>query len=367
MATISIKEITTRLEQFAPLAYQEDYDNSGLITGNPHAPVTGVLVTLDCTEAVVAEAIQQNCNLIVAHHPILFRAIKKLTGRNYVERTLIKAIQNNVAIYAIHTNLDNVHAGVNHKIAEQLGLQNLRILAPKPATLLKLVTFIPANHAEQVTQKLFDAGAGQIGNYKDCSFNLVGEGTYRPQAHAKPFKGTTGVLERASEVRVEVILPVVAKDRVIGALKSSHPYEEVAYYLSVLENENQEVGSGLVGELAEALEPGKFLQHVKQKMQADCVRHTALPTSAIRKVAICGGSGSFLLSRAIASGADAFVTADFKYHEFFDADGKILIADIGHYESEQFTKDLLGAFLKENFPTFAIAFSKVVTNPISYL
>jgi dinuclear metal center YbgI/SA1388 family protein len=366
MAAI-IKDVTSRLEQMAPKFYQEDYDNNGLITGNPSAPVTGVLVTLDCTEAVVDEAIQQNCNLIVAHHPILFKGIKKLTGQNYVERTLIKAIQNNVAIYAIHTNLDNVHIGVNKKIAEQIGLINLKILAPRSNTLLKLVTFIPQDHVENVLNHLYAAGAGQIGNYKNCSFSVVGEGTFLPTGSANPFLGAKGKSERVTEVRVEVIVPMPVRDKVLSALKSNHPYEEVAYYLLALENDNQEVGAGMIGELVEPMESITFLQHIKTKMKASCVRHTSINQRLIKKVAICGGSGSFLMLKAIANGADAFVSADFKYHEFFDADGKILIADIGHYESEQFTKDLLYAFLTENFPTFAVAFSKVVTNPISYL
>ncbi|MBX2916514.1 MAG: Nif3-like dinuclear metal center hexameric protein [Cyclobacteriaceae bacterium] len=367
MATVTIKDITHKLEQLAPLAYQEDYDNCGLITGSPQTAVTGILVTLDCTEAVIEEAIQQNCNLVVAHHPILFKGIKKLTGQNYVERTLLKAIQNNVAIYAIHTNLDNVHTGVNKKIAERLGLTNLQTLAPRTNTLLKLVTFVPPDHSENVANHLYAAGAGHIGNYKNCSFRVLGEGTFLPNENANPFQGTQGKPERTQEVRLEVILPEPARNRVIQALKTSHPYEEVAYYISVLENDNQEVGAGMMGELTTPMDARKFLEFVKAKMETGCVRHTAPLGRPIKKVAVCGGSGSFLLSKAIAKGADAFVSADFKYHEFFDADGKILIADIGHYESEQFTKDLLMAFLQENFPTFAIAFSKVVTNPISYL
>ncbi|HRE67916.1 MAG TPA: Nif3-like dinuclear metal center hexameric protein [Cyclobacteriaceae bacterium] len=363
----TIKDITGKLEQLAPGIYQEEYDNSGLITGNSVTSVTGILVTLDCTEAVVEEAIQQNCNLIVAHHPILFKGIKKLTGQNYVERTLLKAIQNNIAIYAIHTNLDNVHMGVNRKIAERIGLTNLKVLLPRPHTLLKLVTFVPQDHAENVRNHLYAAGAGQIGNYKNCSFSIIGEGTFMPTEAAKPFLGTQNKVERTSEVRVEVILSVPVRDKVLNALKNSHPYEEVAYYLSSLENDNQEVGSGMMGELTEPMDAMAFLQHLKKQMNTGCVRYTTPPQKAIKKVAICGGSGSFLLNKAIAKGADAFVSADFKYHEFFDADGKILIADIGHYESEQYTKDLLIAFLQENFPTFAISFSKVVTNPICYL
>lgn len=367
MATVTIQQVIDSLEKMAPRTYQEDYDNSGLITGNPQMVVTGMLVTLDCTEAVLDEAVERSCNLIVAHHPILFKGIKRLTGQTYVERVLIKAVQHNLAIYAIHTNLDNVAQGVNKKIADTIGLQNLRILAPKKNTLLKLVTFIPREHVEGVTEALYKAGAGQIGNYKNCSFQLVGEGTFLPTADAKPFQGTLNTLERASEVRVEVILPAHVKGNMLAALRASHPYEEVAYYLSTLENENQEIGAGMLGDLPGAEEPASFLKRLKRVMKTDCIRYTKPIQGLITTVAVCGGSGSFLLPQAIARGAQVYISADFKYHEFFDAEGKIMVADIGHYESEQFTKDLLGEYLTEKFPTFAVAFSKVITNPISYL
>lgn len=367
MATVKIKDVTSYLESIAPRSLQEDYDNSGLITGNSQTLLTGILVTLDCTEAVVDEAIKNKCNLIVAHHPILFKGLKRLTGQTYVERVIIKAIKSDVAIYAIHTNLDNVIAGVNRRIATQIGLQNISILLPKKNTLLKLVTFVPSENAEQVIADLHEAGAGQVGHYKNCSFRLVGEGTYLPTGAAKPFQGELGKLERANEVRVEVILPTHRKENILAALKKNHPYEEVAYYLNQLENVDQEVGAGIIGELAEAIEPLRFLKELKTQMNVSVIRHTTLPEKKIKKIAVCGGAGSFLLSTAISKEADAFVSADFKYHEFFDADGKILIADIGHYESEQFTKELLIEFLKEKFHTFAIIFSKTVTNPISYL
>lgn len=367
MASLTIKQITDTLEQWAPPTFQEDYDNSGLITGNPQDKASGILITLDCTEAVVDEAIAQSCNLIVAHHPILFKGIKRLTGQTYVERVLIKAIQNQISIYAIHTNLDNVITGVNRKIAERLGLTNLRILAPKSGTLLKLTTFIPKEQTEKVIEAMHAAGAGQIGNYKNCSFRISGEGTYLPAEGANPYLGTKGKLERVEEIRVEVILPIHSKSAVLQALITTHPYEEVAYYLSELKNENQEAGSGLIGELPEAYDPIKFLDWLKASLNTSCIRYTQPLKMPIKKVALCGGSGSFLLPMAIAKGAQVYVSADFKYHEFFDADGKIMVADIGHYESEQFTKDLLSEFLKEKFPTFAIVFSKVVTNPISYL
>jgi len=367
MATTTIKDVTDYLESFSPRSYQEDYDNSGLLTGDFNAPVKGILVTLDCTEGVIDEAIQNNCNLIVAHHPIIFRGLKKITGQNYVERTIIKAIKNDIAIYAIHTNLDNVHVGVNRRIAEHIGLKNLKVLQPKKDTLSKLVTFIPRENAGDVLTALHAAGAGNIGDYKNCSFTVVGEGAFMPTGKAQPHIGQTNQLEHVEEIRAEVIFPEHLTAKVLKALKGSHPYEEVAYYISRLENENQEVGSGMIGELPVAIEPFEFLAGLKKKMNAKMIRHTQPPGNEIKRVAVCGGAGSFLLQTAIAQRADVFVSADFKYHEFFDAEGKIMIADIGHYESEQFTKDLLAEVLKEKFTTFAIIFSKTVTNPLSYL
>lgn len=368
MATTKVEDVTKFLESRAPTAWQEEYDNCGLITGDPTWEVKGILVALDCLESTVAEAIRLQCNLIVAHHPVIFRGQKKLTGQTYVERTIINAIKNDIAIYAIHTNLDNVSWGVNRRMGEQIGLKSIRILDPKPDTLLKLVTFIPVDHSEAVIRALHDAGAGNLGNYKNCSFRLTGTGTFQPNEQAHPFIGKQGgAMERVEEVRAEMIFPTYLERPIIAALRASHPYEEVAYYVTRLENRNQDVGAGAIGELAAPLEPLEFLKRLKASMNTACIRHTALPTGLIRKVAVCGGSGSFLLSRARAEGADAFVSADFKYHEFFDADGKILIADVGHYESEQFTKGLLQEVLREKFSTFAINFSETVTNPISYL
>ncbi|HMJ68005.1 MAG TPA: Nif3-like dinuclear metal center hexameric protein [Cyclobacteriaceae bacterium] len=364
---ITIGDVVRYLDDLAPPAYQEDYDNSGLLTGDPLLSVTSVLVTLDCTEEVVHEAIGLGANMIIAHHPIIFRGLKKLTGRNYVERTVIKAIKHDIAIFAIHTNLDNVYSGVNRKIAEQIGLKNLKILQPKKETLAKLVTFIPKENAEAVLAALHEAGAGNIGNYKNCSFTVEGTGTFMPTGDADPLVGETGVQEKVNEVRAELIFPVYRKDRVLEALRASHPYEEVAYYIQELVNENQDAGSGMVGDLEVEEEPIEFLQRLKISMHTNCVRHTPVVRPVVKRVAVCGGSGSFLLSAAIRSGADVFVSADFKYHEFFDSDGKIIIADIGHYESEQFTKELISEILREKFRTFAINFSKTVTNPIRYL
>jgi dinuclear metal center YbgI/SA1388 family protein len=363
---MKVKDVTQYLESVAPRPYQESYDNSGLLTGEPDQSVTGILITLDCTEAVVDEAIAKGANLIVAHHPIIFKGLKKLTGSNYVERTIIRAIRHSIAIYAIHTNLDNVHTGVNRKIAEKIGLKNLRILAPKKDTLGKLVTFVPNAHTETVLQALYSAGAGQIGEYKNCSFQTEGTGTFLPTGNAQPHIGKTGEQERVTENRVEVIFPAHLESKILAALRKSHPYEEVAYYLSRLANENQEVGAGMTGQLEEPLEPIEFLKRLKSRMNLTTIRHTRLLNKKVTKVAVCGGSGSFLLGQAIHSEADFFITADFKYHEFFDADGHITIADIGHYESEIFTKELLGEIFKEKFPTFAVNFSETDTNPIRY-
>lgn len=364
---MKVSDITQYLESIAPRAYQESYDNSGLLTGSPNQEVKGIVVTLDCTEDVVEEALALNCNLIVAHHPIIFKGLKKLTGSNYVERTIVKAIKNDLAIYAIHTNLDNVHRGVNKKIAEKIGLHNLKILAPKPNTLAKLVTFIPTEQADKVLDHLYAAGAGQIGNYKNCSFQVNGTGTFMPNDEANPHIGKANQKESVKEVRAEVIFPAHLECGVLNALKKSHPYEEVAYYITSLTNENQEIGSGMVGELAVEMEPMAFLKHLKKSMDLQVIRHTEAINKPVRSVAVCGGSGSFLLPSAIRSGAQVFITADFKYHEYFDADNQIIIADIGHYESEVFTKDLLTGILKEKFPTFAVNFSRTSTNPVRYL
>jgi dinuclear metal center YbgI/SA1388 family protein len=367
MSASKIIDVTAYLESLAPMGYQESYDNSGLLTGDPMESVKGILVTVDCTEAVVAEAAALHCNLIVAHHPIIFKGLKKLTGQTYVERTVITAVRNNIAIYAAHTNFDNIYLGVNKKIAEKIGLMNTRVLIPRKGTLLKLVTFVPKENLTSLLDALYKAGAGQIGKYKNCSFQTTGTGTFEPTEGATPFIGKTGHPESVEESRIEVIFPSHLERPVMNALHTSHPYEEVAYYISRLENTNQEVGAGLIGETETPEEPIQFLKRLKKCMNISVIRHTPPPDRPVRKIALCGGAGSFLLQDAIAQGADVYVSADFKYHEFFDAEGKITVADIGHYESEQHTKELFLEVLTKKFPTFAINFSKTATNPISYL
>ncbi|WP_461069527.1 Nif3-like dinuclear metal center hexameric protein [Spirosoma horti] len=361
-----IRHLAAHIEALAPLAYQESYDNVGLLVGDPSTIITGVLVTLDVTEAVVDEAIAKGCNVIVAHHPIVFKGLKKLNGKTYVERTVIKAIKHDIALYAAHTNLDNVAGGVNFKIAEKLTLQNVRILAPKTQVLTKLVTFVPVAATQTVLDALYEAGAGQVGEYKNCSFRVSGIGTFQPSEKAQPAIGQAGEYHEEAENRVEVIIPTHQQGQLLTALRRAHPYEEVAYYLTGLDNQHQEVGSGAVGDLAEPLAGEAWLSYLKEHMSLNLIRYTPLPDRPISRIAVCGGVGSFLLPDAIRAGADVFVTADYKYHEFFDAENRISICDISHYESEVFTKDLIRGHLAKKFTTFAVILSETDTNPVRY-
>ena len=364
---MKLKEITDHLASFAPLAYQESYDNAGLITGNHDMIISGILICLDSIEETIDEAIEKECNLIISHHPIVFSGLKTLTGKTLIERIIIKAIKNNIAIYAAHTNLDNVIHGVNKKIADKLGLVNCKILLPKNKLLRKLITYCPTDQSEAVRQALFLAGAGEIGNYNECSFNTEGFGTFRASPNAKPQIGEKGKQNREKEIKIEVIYAMHLESNLLKALFASHPYEEVAYDLITLENNYALVGSGMIAELEKEEEELFFLKRLKLIMQTPYVRHTRLLGKKIKKVALCGGSGSFLIPNAIASGADLFITADMKYHQFFDAQNKLIIADIGHYESEQFTQELFYDILSKKFPTFALHLSKINTNPINYL
>ena len=364
---MNIGEIIRHLESRAPLSLQESYDNAGLLTGERNAEVKGVLISLDMTEAVLDEAIALECNLVIAHHPVIFSGLKKLTGSNHVERTVIKAIRNHIALYAIHTNLDNIAGGVNAMIAEQLGLTQTRVLQPKRQLLRKLITFAPHTQAGDLRFALFEAGAGEIGHYDHCSFNTEGIGTFRGDASTNPFVGRKGEDHEEPEVRIEVIFPAHLEQQLLKALFRAHPYEEVPYDVIALENAWQEAGSGLIGILPEPMEEMIFLQMLRERMQASGIRFTRPTGRPVSRVAVCGGAGSFLLRDAILAQADAFVTADFKYHQFFDAEGHLLLADIGHYESEQFTGSLISRMLSEKFPNFAVHLSKVNTNPVNYL
>lgn len=363
---MKISEIINYLEQFAPKSLQESYDNSGLIVGNPSKEISSALICLDSLEAIIDEAIEQGSELIIAHHPIVFKGLKSITGKNYIERIILKAIKNDIAIYAFHTNLDNIKLGVNLKIGQKIGLNNLQILKPKKGILQKLVFFSPTEHTEKIRNAIFEAGAGEIGNYDSCSFSVSGSGTFRAGNDAEPFVGKKGEIHKEEENRIEFIFPAYKKRNIINALKENHPYEEVAYDVYALENEFSEVGSGMIGDLPVEMAMEDFLDRLKINLKLDCIRHTTLIKEKVSKVAFCGGSGSFLLNDAIAQGADVFVSADFKYHQFFDANNRIVIADIGHYESEQYTPEIIQDYLKEKIPNFATYLSKVNTNPINY-
>ena len=361
-----LKEITNYFENIAPLSLQESYDNAGLIIGDKNAEISSVLVTLDVTEEIIDEAISQKAQLIVAHHPIVFSGLKKITGKNYVERSLIKAIKNDIAIYAAHTNLDSVTGGVNSKICEKLNLNNCKILQSVSGQLKKLVTFIPVEHSEVVRKAVFNAGAGTIGNYDSCGFETEGEGSFRGNENSNQFVGEKGKLHSEKEIRFETIFPAYLQGKVIQALLNSHPYEEVAYDIYSLENKFDKVGMGMIGTLPEPKSENEFLIQLKKTFNTGVIKHTALLNKDVKKIAVCGGSGSSLLKQAIAAGADFFVSGDFKYHQFFDAENKIVIADIGHFESEQFTKELFYELLTKKFPKFAIHLSEANTNPVFY-
>jgi dinuclear metal center YbgI/SA1388 family protein len=362
-----IQQVTDILEDFAPPSLQESYDNAGLIIGSRKNEVSGILISLDVTEEVIDEAIALGYNLIVAHHPIVMGAIKRFNGNNYVERCVIKAIKHDIAIYACHTNADSVLNGVNGKICEKLGLTNCKILAPKNGELLKMVTFVPQDYAEKVRTSIFNAGAGHIGHYDSCSFNVSGEGTFRAGEQTNPFVGQVGELHAEKEIRIETIIPSYLQGKVLNALLSSHPYEEVAYDFYPLENSWEQAGSGMVGDLETPEDEMLFLHRVKEIFECGSIKYTPLLHKSIKKVAVCGGAGSFLLNKAKAAKADVFISGDFKYHQFFDAEDEIVIADIGHFESEQFTKELFFELLTKKIPNFAIRLSNVNTNPIKYL
>lgn len=363
---MKINDTITFLESIAPVSLQEDYDNAGLITGNPEWECRGIIVSLDATEDVIIEACSKGANLIVTHHPVIFRGLKKINGKNHVERAVIAAIKNDIAIYAIHTNLDNVLHGVNRKIADKLGLVNRAILAPKSGILKKLYTYIPADHLNRVREAIFNAGGGQIGNYSECSFSSSGEGSFKGNVDAKPFIGKQDERHYEKEQKLEIIFEYWKERQVLNALIKHHPYEEVAYEIIELDNQYAQVGSGLIGELEIEMDEKDLLDKLKVSFDLQSIRYTALLGKKVKKVAVCGGAGSFLIKNAISAGADFYITADIKYHDFFDAEGRLVIADIGHYESEQFTQDLLCEVLQQKFPTFAIQKTGVQTNPVQY-
>lgn len=364
---MKIKEVTNYIEELAPLEYAEDFDNVGLLVGNYNTEVTNVLITLDTLEATLEEAITKNCNLIISFHPIIFGGLKKLNGNSYVERVVLKAIKNDIAIYATHTALDNSKNGVSAKMCEVLGLQNTKILIPKKGIIKKLTTYVPSKSAENLKNVLFSANAGNIGNYSNCSFSFSGESTFMGNEDSNPVLGQKGELRKEKETQISVIFESKNEKSILNALQKNHPYEEVAYEIITTENVHQNIGMGMIGELDSAMEEKEFLLFLKKTMQTDCVRHSNFINKKIKKVAVLGGSGSFAISNAKRAGADAYVSADFKYHEFFKAENSVLLADIGHYESEQFTKNLLVDYLTKKFSNFAVVLSEKSTNPIYYI
>jgi dinuclear metal center YbgI/SA1388 family protein len=363
---MKIKEITSYLESLAPLSSQASYDNCGLIVGNLDNEVTSILICLDSTEEIIDEAIKLGSNLVIAHHPIVFSGLKKITGKTYIERTIIKAIENKIAIYAIHTNLDNYRFGVNYEIGKRLGIKNLKILSPSENVISKLSVFVPNDYSEQVAEALFEAGAGKIGNYSECSFEQSGIGSYKPEEYSNPFEGIKGEKSKVEEIKIEVIVSNHLLNNVLQSMKRVHPYEEIAYDIISLKNNNQFEGSGMYGTLDSEIDEKTFLSHVKSTFNCGIIRHTSLLNKPIKTVAFCGGSGSFLLKMAKQINADIFITGDYKYHDFFDAENEIVIADIGHFESEQYTTNLLADILKKKFHIFAIHITGVKTNPINY-
>ena len=363
---MKIHELTQVLEQFSPLALQEEYDNSGLIIGDPEAMVKNVLITLDITEKVLDEAMEKNCNLVISHHPLIFRGIKRFVGEDTAQRLTVKSIRNDIAIYALHTNLDNAVRGLNAYVCDILGLKKCRILTRAKGLLSKLVTFCPLDHSDRLRQALFDAGAGHIGNYDCCSYSLSGQGTFRASDEANPFVGEKNQVHREAEDRIEVIFPRYLENPILTALLETHPYEEVAYDIYPLSNTAAFAGSGMTGELEQAIDGKQFIDQVKQKMGLPILRHSELSVHSVRKVTICTGSGAFLIPEAKKSGTDIFLTADLKYHDFFEATPQFLLADIGHYESERYAKDLIYGILIKKFPTFAFLISEINTNPVHY-
>lgn len=364
---MKIKEILQSIEQIAPISLQESFDNTGVQIGDVNQEAKAALLCIDVTEAVVDEAIALGCNIIIAHHPLAFKAFKSLTGKNYVERCMLKACKHDIVIYAAHTNLDNAALGINYYLANMLGLQNIRILDPQKNKLLKLVTFVPHSHAEIVRNALFNAGAGSIGNYDSCSYNVSGEGTFRANEEAKPFCGEANQLHTEPEVRVEVILPVYKQGEVARALITVHPYEEPAYDFYELQNEWTQAGSGVVGTLPEAQDEDDFLYYIKDTFHLKCIQHSACRGKNVRDVAICSGSGAFLIPKAISYGADVFITGEAKYNDYYDVEDKILLATIGHYESEVFTKNVFFDIISKKYPTFVLYMSGTDANPVNYL
>ncbi len=361
-----VREVADILEELCPLSLAEDFDNVGLLVGDPSREVSGILVTLDALEEVVDEAIAKDLNLILTFHPIIFKGLKRLNGSNYIERAVIKAIENKINIFSVHTALDNVMQGVNGRICEVLGIRDPKILLPRSGSIKKLVSYVPEEALHQVREALFKAGGGNIGNYSHCSFSVRGKGSFRPEEGSVPTTGKIGETEVTDEYQIHMTFPSRLEKPILKSLFESHPYEEVAYEITTLDNTHQLEGMGMIGALDKPLKEVDFLSLVKERMKCGSIRHSALLGKPVHRVAVLGGSGGFAIEAAKAQGADLFLTSDLKYHQFFQAEKKMVLADIGHYESEQYTKNLLAEYLTKKIPNFAIALSESKTNPIKY-
>ena len=363
---MKIHQITQIIEEWAPLTYAEDFDNVGLLVGDAKDKVTGILVTHDCLEEVVEEAIQKSCNLIVCFHPIIFKGITRFTGSSHVVRAVRKAIKNDIAIYAIHTALDNQPYGVSYGLSSALQLKNTSVLVPKESTLKKLSFYVPLQNAEKIKQALFTVGAGSLGEYDECSFSVEGEGSFRPSLKSNPHIGEKGKRHLEPEKQVHMVFKKHLEKALIQALMENHPYEEVAYEISTLENTNQSLGMGMIGDLQREMKPDVFIKWAKETLQTPSLRHSKVGSKSIQRIAVLGGSGSFAIRAAKRRGADAYITADLKYHDFFEGNSSFLLVDAGHYETEQHTKKLIVDYLTKKLPNFAILLSEVETNPINY-
>ncbi len=362
-----VSQIVDYLEDLFPPSIQEEYDNCGLLIGNKLDNVDAALVCLEITPDVIEEAKKSGCQMIISHHPLIFNGLKRLTGQNDTQRMVEDAIISRLNIYALHTNLDNSAQGLNQDLCRRLGVVNPTVLQPKSSMLRKLVTFCPISHAERVRQSLFDAGAGKIGNYDSCSFTSDGTGTFRPLDEANPFVGVRGELHSEPEVKIEAIYPSYLELGILKSLFAAHPYEEVAYDILLLGNVAPYAGSGMIGTLEQPTIARQFLQMIKEKLSIHCLRYSGNDSRMIKKVALCGGAGNFLIPDALKAGADLFLTGDLKYHDFFVGEQHMVLADIGHYESEQYSINLIIDCLNRKFPTFAALKTNVITNPILYI
>lgn len=365
---MKLSEITSAIEEIAPLSLQESYDNAGLITGNHNMDIDSALLCIDITEDVINEAITKKCNLIISHHPLIFKGLKKVTGDNYIERCIILAIKNDIALYSAHTNLDAIYNGVSKKMSEKLNLTNCRILDSSSHKLCKIVCFCPIGQSSlDVKAAMFRAGAGEIGNYSNCSFSTEGQGSFKGNNNSKPYVGEKNIIHFEKEERIEVIAPRHLINNIICEMLKAHPYEEVAYDIINIENTNPYIGFGMIGELNEEVNTKEFIHSLKDIFNCKSIKHTNIYKEKIKKIAVCGGSGSSLINRAMSQNADIYITGDIKYHDYFNTENKLTIVDIGHYESEQYTKDIFYEIVTKKLPKFAVRFSDINTNPINYI